>query len=82
MGVPLLSAAWQAQPHASVRTCPNCGGLVHATFNATRYAAWFAVLLGAAAAAGFLGGADAFSALLVAAFVVPFVPSIHLVAAS
>lgn len=76
--VELLYPPWQVQKGSPVRTCPFCGGRVEANFKASIYIAWFAVLVACAAAAGFVWGAQGFSAFFVSAFLVPLVPGIFL----
>jgi hypothetical protein len=51
---------------------------VEAKFKASIYIAWLAVLVACAAAAGFVWGAQGFSAFFVAAFLLPLAPSIYL----
>lgn len=76
--VALLSAPWQAQKGAPVRTCPFCNGSVEVKFKASIYVSGFAALAVCGVLAGLLWGAHGFSALFVAALLVPLVPSIYL----
>lgn len=74
----LLSEPWQAQKGQRSRTCPFCKGNVEPKFKAGTYAVWFVALLGLGVVASNLFGSHGFSLLLVAAFIVPLLPSIYL----
>ena len=77
-----MSPPWQAQKHSPDRKCPFCGGRVAPKFKARIYATWFAALFASAVAVGAMFGAQGFSMLFVAAFLVPLVPSIYLASAA